>query len=453
VTLRVRGQTDYDDVDVLASEFLEALSAQLLWVRPREAPLRRLCPLRDAPVLAASAAVAAVLSQPALLAALLARLPPRDIGASALTCVAFAAAARRDDTWRAALQRHEAPALAAQACTGAATAPRCWRALALQLDATQRRTAVWQRLQAQGDARFFKRRTQGRHRRNQPESESDGSGSADGDGGDTDTKPALRIERLEDYLFFIDAHHAPPLAGDDAAALSPPAQWTRLLCAACTMPTHGADGEAGSGLHTATADNMLHAVIDAAAAAAMPQRADDDDEDDDDAALDRAAAASDPHGEYIRDAPAWWRSYDIHDARAIQVSLAVMRRTDGAVALLLSSAEQQAYYRGASEYDGDVPMHCWSWDAPVGEFARYRKGDNECSVQAALGLLYTFDDDIYRELNPWANACPAYGFTAAELRWEVSAHATSRGDFFWDDWDALSEDVAAMLCLLDWQEA
>jgi hypothetical protein len=179
LSLHVWGFCEEHDGDgqLNPAEFIQALQ-QLLWMPKHELPRYR--PLHCVPVNACGA-VAAVLSQPPLLAAVLSCLPLRDLAASALTCVAFAAAARADDTWRIAVQRHEAPALAAHlaahlaAQAAGAAPPLCRRAVGTQLEAVQLRTAVHARLMSRGETRFQARYSRrGRHQAAEEPEESSG---------------------------------------------------------------------------------------------------------------------------------------------------------------------------------------------------------------------------------------------------------------------------------------
>lgn len=434
VTVRSTGSiNDNGGINMLTSEFVETLGERLLWLRPYEPRLSRLLhPLGDAPVIAADA-IASVLSQPALLSALLSFLPLHDIASASLTCVAFAAAARRDDTWRCAMHLREAPALSTIL---AASAPFvCWRALSRQLDAAQRRAYVHGQVNSRGYARFDSRR---RGRRTDAE-----DGSSDDEG--SHSKP--RVVTLQDFVFFVDATYEPLVAGD-AGALSAPSQRTRIFSAALTMPTHDTGSEGNDGeLHMAHAPNGLLAFIDAAAAASEPAVESEDDESE-----PPPPESFDPHKEFSRDSCDWWNEFDsFRSDKVIKLTLTAMRRTDGAVAVLSTPARSRLEAQDSYPDGGGLLLLNWRWKARNCSFLRYKKWENVCSVSAELSLGFNWPEFVDHK-HRWTHLCPAYVFDAASLSWETSAHM-ARGDHYWDEWDSLPEDVTATLCKLDWQEA
>ena len=205
---------------------------------------------------------------------------PLDIATAASTCLAFAAAARAEVTWSIDLQEHEAPALSVHlaALAAGAAPPQAWRLRGAQLEAVQRVTAIHGELAVRSTLPFYGRR--GIRQAAQESSDDDADDDAD-ESSELVLHRHLRLYSLEDFVFFIDAVHAPRVPGD-ARALSSPSQWTRLLACAVTM--------SGDSVFGAAAD-VLPGIIDAAAAEMMP----DDDTDED---ADHVPPSFDPRGEH-----------------------------------------------------------------------------------------------------------------------------------------------------------
>jgi hypothetical protein len=256
---------------------------------------------------------------------------------------------------------------------------------------------------------------------------------------------SLRLETLADYVFFIDVVHVPPVHGD-ARAASPPSQWTHLMAGVVsTFPSRDRNGQVGSGLHGAEATNVLLGVIDAAAAAVMPE--DDDAGPQEEWYEEEPPAAFDPRGEFYRGSPNWWDTYDRFQAGPMKPALSVMRRTDGAVACL--STPGRPFFEMRDLYEGDEE-HNWAFFAPVGDFVRSQRRSHLCEMRAYLSLRWRSDEEDATCNHPWAALCPAYDFSSAHLYWDVWA---TRHDDVARAWETMAEDVLAMLCLLDWQEA
>jgi hypothetical protein len=363
VELRMQATPDrLIDFDFATEEELRMILIGLVWVTPSisthgTSALARCAARLPTPASTLNAAVATVLATPDVLGIIVAHLPWSDRASAALTCAALAAAVHAPYAawWRTTLQQHVAPALSAcrtsqlAVAGGAAASLFSWRSLAAAIAVAQQRSREQAQLLTRGSARSERRWQRAdtcdacrpERWRMKPCALCEAAND-EIERGFADDVPA---ERLSAFVFFLEV----TLLSDAADAAPYPAEL--LFSGACVMPRSGADGNVGSGLHEATALNVLHG--DDVNVPAVPESI---------MGIVNSYAPREVEDRARTAAVAW--------AKRMRVTLTVQRRSDGAVALLCKSRE--AYVHSFDVVDTKVDL-CpgiinWSSSRADGQF-------------------------------------------------------------------------------------
>ena len=238
-------------------------------------------------------------------------------------------------------------------------------------------------------------------------------------------------ERLSDFVFWIDVTHVPPTPPPEDA---PPGadEAAELFGGACTLPLVSPDGAVGSGVHVGIEDNAL-SDDDAALYAAPPLP---------DSAL--GPRFSKPRGGYSEDAKQARDAALAWIEKQLQLSLAVQRRSDGAMAVLCQKKTAMVHVTALEAPETTLQLHVYRLFGPLLPFpvsspVPRRRMDDHCFMDARVELAWRVAGE------PRAPESVGHLFPYATLT--LSAHCPQGNTYFVR---IVEEQVLAMLSVLDW---